>query len=128
MIQKGTVLVCADNSGASLLRCIGIIGGTYKYSAYPGDVIVVSVIASTTKKLGSKLKVAKGSVHRAVVVRTKHRLLRADGSTLSFDSNAAVLINKSYEPLGTRVFGAVPRELKEDGSFLKIISLAQEVL
>lgn len=122
MIQMKTNLEVADNSGARRVQCIKVIGGTHNNTARVGDIIVISV-----KDAMPKGKVKKGDVHRAVVVRTKKEIKRVDGSIIKFDTNAAVLINKQHEPIGTRVFGPVPRELRAK-NFMRIISLAPEVL
>lgn len=122
MIQMQSTLSVADNSGARSVMCIKVLGGSHRRTASVGDVIVVSV-----KDAIPRARVKKGSVHRAVIVRTAKDIRRADGSTIKFDGNAAVLINKSGEPLGTRVFGPVVRELRIKG-YMKIISLAPEVL
>ena len=122
MIQLRTRLQAADNSGARELMCIKVMGGTRRRYAGVGDVIVVSI-----KEAAPRAKVKKGDVHRAVIVRTAKDIHRADGSTIRFDGNAAVLINDQGEPIGTRVFGPVARELREK-RFMKIISLAPEVL
>ncbi len=122
MIQMKTNLEVADNSGARKVQCIKVIGGTHHNTARVGDVIVISV-----KDAMPKGKVKKGDVHRAVVVRTKKEIKRVDGSIIKFDTNAAVLINKQHEPIGTRVFGPIPRELRAK-NFMRIISLAPEVL
>jgi large subunit ribosomal protein L14 len=122
MIQMQTRLDVADNSGAKEVMCIKVLGGSKRRVAGVGDVIVVSI-----KEAAPKGKVKKGDVHRAVVVRTAAPVRRADGSVIRFDSNAAVLINKNQEPIGTRIFGPVVRELRSTGH-MKIISLAPEVL
>lgn len=122
MIQMQTRLEVADNSGAKSVMCIKVLGGSKRRFAGVGDVIVVSV-----KEAQPKGRVKKGDVHRAVVVRTAKDIRRADGSVIRFDSNAAVLINKNEEPIGTRIFGPVVRELRSTGH-MKIISLAPEVL
>ena len=122
MIQMTTVLDVADNSGAKKVACIKVLGGTKKRYATIGDVIVVSV-----KEAQPRARVKKGDVHRAVIVRTKKDVRRPDGSVIRFDTNAAVLVNKNEEPIGTRIFGPVVRELRSKG-FMKIISLAPEVL
>lgn len=124
MIQMQTVLEVADNSGAQNVTCIKVLGGSHRMIAELGDVIVVSV--SSIKKGASGIKVKKGTVQRAVIVRTKSSVKRVDGGTIKFDDNAVVLINKQNEPIGSRVFGPVARELRK--KFLKIISLAAEVL
>lgn len=123
MIQMETVLQAGDNSGAKKLKCFKVIGGSKKKYASVGDVIVVSI-----KEAIANSKVAKGSVHKAVVVRTKKEVKRKDGSTIRFDENAAVLIKgKDNEPVGTRIFGPVAREVRVKG-FGRIASLAPEVL
>jgi large subunit ribosomal protein L14 len=122
MIQQQTYLDVADNSGARKLMCIKVLGGTKRRAASIGDVIVVSV-----KESIPGASVSKGDVMRAVVVRTKKALRRRDGSYIKFDRNAAVLLNNQNEPVGTRVFGPIARELR-DKKFMKIISLAPEVL
>jgi len=122
MIQMQTNLDVADNSGARRVQCIKVLGGSHRRYASVGDIIVVSV-----KEAQPRTKVKKGDVHRAVIVRTKKDVRRADGSVIRFDSNAAVLINKNAEPIGTRIFGPVVRELRGKG-YMKIISLAPEVL
>jgi large subunit ribosomal protein L14 len=122
MIQMQTRLDVADNSGAKQVMCIKVLGGSKRRTAGVGDVIVVSV-----KEAQPKGRVKKGDVHRAVVVRTAKDIRRPDGSVIRFDSNAAVLINKNEEPIGTRIFGPVVRELRQSGH-MKIISLAPEVL
>lgn len=122
MIQQQTYLDVADNSGARKLMCIKVLGGTKRRTASIGDVIVVSV-----KESIPGASVNKGDVMKAVVVRTKKALRRKDGSYIKFDRNAAVLLNNANEPVGTRVFGPIARELR-DRKFMKIISLAPEVL
>ncbi len=122
MIQQQSNLEVADNSGARRVMCIKVIGGSQRRYASVGDVIVVSV-----KDAIPRGKVKKGEVHRAVIVRTKRDIQRADGSIIRFDKNAAVLINKENEPIGTRIFGPVTRELRAK-QFMKIVSLAPEVL
>jgi large subunit ribosomal protein L14 len=122
MIQTETTLKVADNSGAKLLLCIKVLGGSKRRYASVGDVIIVSV-----KEAIPNSKVNKGSVMRAVIVRTAKELRRADGSFIKFDDNSAVLINQQNEPIGTRIFGPVARELRAK-KFMKIISLAPEVL
>ena len=122
MIQAQSVLEVADNSGARKVMCIKVLGGSHRRYASVGDVIVCSV-----KEAMPASKVKKGSVVRAVVVRTAKELSRADGSYIRFDSNGAVLINKDNEPVGTRIFGPIARELRAK-QFMKIISLATEVL
>ena len=122
MIQQETKLLAADNSGAKKLYCIKVLGGTRKRYATIGDIIVVSV-----KEAIPNSKVKKGDVMRAVVVRTKKEIRRPDGSYIKFDDNSAVLINAAREPIGTRIFGPVARELRAK-KFMKIISLAPEVL
>ena len=122
MIQISTNLDVADNSGARRVSCIKVLGGSKRKVASVGDVIVVSV-----KEAIPRGRVKKGDVHRAVIVRTKKEIRRVDGSAIRFDSNAAVLINKDGEPIGTRIFGPVTRELRAK-NYMKIISLAPEVL
>jgi len=122
MIQQETVLQVADNSGARRVACIRVLGGSRRRYASIGDVIVVSV-----KDAIANGRVKKGEVRRAVVVRTKKQVLRSDGSYIRFDDNAAVLIDNAREPVGTRIFGPVARELRAQ-KFMKIISLAPEVL
>ena len=122
MIQMQTKLDVADNSGARLLQCIKVLGGSKRKTASVGDVIVVSI-----KEAIPRGRVKKGDVHRAVIVRTSKEVKRNDGTCISFDKNAAVLVNKSNEPIGTRIFGPVTRELRGK-RFMKIVSLAPEVL
>jgi large subunit ribosomal protein L14 len=122
MIQMQTNLDVADNSGARRVQCIKVLGGSKRKTATIGDVIVVSI-----KDAIPRGKVKKGEVHRAVIVRTAREIRRADGSAIRFDRNAAVLITKQDEPIGTRIFGPVTRELRAR-KFMKIISLAPEVL
>lgn len=122
MIQNETVLEVADNSGARKVLCIKVLGGSKRRYARVGDVIVVAV-----KDAAPGGKVKKGEVQRAVVVRTAKEFRRADGSSIRFDENAAVLLTKNGEPVGTRIFGPVTRELRNKG-YMKIISLAPEVL
>ena len=122
MIQMTSVLDVADNSGAKKIMCIRVLGGTRRKYASIGDVIVVSV-----KEAIPNAKVKKGEVAKAVIVRTKKEVSRQDGSYIRFDTNSAVLVDKDNEPVGTRIFGPVARELRER-NFMKIISLAPEVL
>ena len=122
MIQMQSRLAVADNSGAQQVQCIKVLGGSHRQSASIGDIIVVSV-----KKALPRGKVKKGSVQKAVIVRTSYDVSREDGSVIRFDNNACVLLNAAKEPIGTRIFGPVPRELRGQG-FMKIISLAPEVL
>ena len=122
MIQMQTNLEVADNSGARRVQCIKVLGGSKRKVAGVGDVIVVSV-----KEAIPRGRVKKGDVHRAVIVRTSKEIRRTDGSSIRFDRNAAVLINKQGEPIGTRIFGPVTRELRGK-KFMKIISLAPVVL
>ena len=122
MIQMQTKLDVADNSGARLLQCIKVLGGSKRKTASVGDVIVVSI-----KEAIPRGRVKKGDVHRAVIVRTSKEVKRNDGTCIRFDKNAAVLVNKSNEPIGTRIFGPVTRELRGRGQ-MKIISLAPEVI
>ena len=122
MIQMQTNLLAADNSGAKRLQCIKVLGGSKRRYAGLGDVIVVSV-----KEAIPNSKVKKGSVMKAVIVRTAKETRRVDGSYIRFDDNSAVLINQANEPVGTRIFGPVARELREK-NYMKIISLAPEVV
>jgi large subunit ribosomal protein L14 len=122
MIQQESRLKVADNSGAKEILCIRVLGGTGRRYAHVGDVIV-----ATVKDANPTGNFKKKSVVKAVVVRTKNQIKRKDGSTISFDDNAAVIINDDKTPKGTRVFGPVPRELRDLG-YAKIISLAPEVL
>lgn len=122
MIQQESVLEVADNSGARKVACIRVLGGTRRRYASIGDIIVVSVKDATPNA-----RVKKGEVRRAVVVRTKKNIGRRDGSYIKFDDNAAVLIDANREPVGTRIFGPVARELRAR-RFMRIISLAPEVL
>jgi large subunit ribosomal protein L14 len=122
MIQTESVLQVADNSGARRVKCIKVLGGSKRRYARVGDLIVVAV-----KEAMPGGKVKKGEVQRAVVVRTAKEFRRADGSSIRFDENAAVLLTKQGEPMGTRIFGPVTRELRSKG-YMKIISLAPEVL
>jgi large subunit ribosomal protein L14 len=122
MIRVQTVLDVADNSGAKVVQCIKVLGGSRRRYAQLGDVIVVSV-----KEALPDSKVKKGETARAVVVRTKREWRRADGSYIKFDSNSAVIIGAQSEPIGTRIFGPVARELRNK-KFMKIVSLAPEVL
>lgn len=122
MIQMQTNLEVADNSGARRVQCIKVLGGSGRKIASVGDVIVVSV-----KEAIPRGKVKKGDVYRAVIVRTAKEIHRQDGTAIRFDKNAAVLLNKQNEPIGTRIFGPVTRELRAR-NFMKIVSLAPEVL
>ncbi len=122
MIQEQTRLTAADNSGAQKMMCIRILGGTKRKYASVGDIIVVTVKSAIP---GAAVK--KGTVHKAVVVRTKKEIKRLDGSYIRFDENAAVILDNQGEPRGTRIFGPVARELR-DKKFMKIVSLAPEVL
>jgi ribosomal protein L14, bacterial/organelle len=122
MIQMQTMLDAADNSGARRLMCIKVIGGSRRRYARIGDVIKVSI-----KEAIPRGKVKKGEIYNAVVVRTRNGVRRPDGSLIRFDSNAAVLLNNQFQPIGTRVFGPVTRELRTE-RFMRIVSLAPEVL
>lgn len=122
MIQMRTVLDVADNSGAKRVMCIKVLGGSYRRYATLGDIIVVSI-----REALPEAKVKKGDVKRAVIVRVKKETRRLDGTYIKFDENSAVLINEQGEPIGTRIFGPVARELRAK-KFMKIISLAPEVL
>lgn len=122
MIQSETILEVADNSGARKVQCIKVLGGSRRRYAHIGDVIRVTV-----KEAMPRSRVRKGQLLRAVVVRTKKGVRRQDGSVIRFDQNAAVLVNETKEPIGTRIFGPVTRELRAR-EFMRIISLAPEVL
>lgn len=122
MIQMESVLDVADNSGAKRVKCIKVLGGSKRKYATVGDIIAVSV-----KDAAPNGKVKKGQVARAVIVRTRKEIRRRDGSYIRFDTNSAVLINKDNEPVGSRIFGPVARELRAK-QFMKIVSLAPEVL
>lgn len=122
MIQTESVLDVADNSGARRVKCIKVLGGSKRKYARLGDIIAVAVRDAMPNG-----KVKKGTLHRAVVVRTRKELRRVDGTYIRFDTNSAVLINKDNEPIGTRIFGPVARELRAR-RFMKIVSLAPEVL
>jgi large subunit ribosomal protein L14 len=122
MIQLKSVLDVADNSGAKKVVCVKVLGGSRRRYASVGDVIVVAVREAIPNS-----KIAKGSVHKAVIVRTAKSVSREDGSFIRFDDNSAVLINANQEPIGTRIFGPVARELRGK-RFMKIVSLAPEVL
>ena len=122
MIQMQSKLKVADNSGAKRVQCIKVLGGSKRKTAGIGDIIVVSI-----KEAMPKAKIKKGEVAKAVIVRTIHKIGRSDGSYVRFDENAAVLINANKEPIGTRIFGPVARELRSR-RFVKIISLAPEVV
>jgi len=121
MIQMQTNLDVADNSGARRVQCIKVLGGSKRMTAGIGDIIVVSV-----KEAIPRGRVKKGDIHKAVIVRTAKEVRRDDGTAIRFDRNAAVLINNQQEPIGTRIFGPVTRELRQK-QFMKIISLAPEV-
>lgn len=121
MIQMQSILTVADNTGARQVMCIKVLGGSHRRYAHIGDVIKVSI-----KDAIPRSKVTKGAVMNAVIVRTRKGVRRVDGSLIRFDENAAVLLNNQLEPIGTRIFGPVTRELRE--RFMKIISLAPEVL
>ena len=122
MIQMQSILQVADNSGAKKVMCIKVLGGSHRRYAGIGDIIKVSI-----KDAIPRGKVKKGDVYNAVIVRTAHGVRRADGSKIRFDGNAAVLLNNKPDPIGTRIFGPVTRELRGE-KFMKIISLAPEVL
>tara|TARA_A100001035_G_C27632051_1_gene430488 strand:- start:167 stop:535 length:369 start_codon:yes stop_codon:yes gene_type:complete len=122
MIQMQSTLNIADNSGAKSVQCIKVLGGSKRKSASIGDLIVITV-----KDAIPRGKVKKGEIHKAVIVRTAKEIYRNDGSSIKFDNNSAVLINNNGEPLGTRIFGPVTRELRSK-KYMKIISLAPEVL
>ena len=122
MIQMQTKLDVADNSGARRVQCIKVLGGSRRRVASVGDTIIVSVKSATPRG-----RVRKGDVHKAVIVRTAQAIHRADGSSIRFDRNAVVLVNKQGEPVGTRIFGPVVRELRAR-QYMKIVSLAPEVI
>ncbi len=122
MIQQQSYLNVADNSGAKVLMCIRVLGGSTRRYGYPGDVIV-----ATVKEALPRSKVKKGDIVKAVIVRTAYPVRRPDGSYIKFDENSAVVVNNLMEPVGTRVFGPVARELRAK-RFMKILSLAPEVL
>lgn len=122
MIQMQSSLEVADNSGARRVECIKVLGGSHKRYAGIGDIIKVTI-----KEAAPRGKVKKGTVHNAVIVRTRKGVRRPDGSLIRFDENAAVLLNQAEQPIGTRIFGPVTRELRSE-KFMKIISLAPEVL
>jgi large subunit ribosomal protein L14 len=122
VIQMQTILESADNSGAKKIQCIKVLGGSHRRYAGVGDIIKVSV-----KDAIPRGRVKKGDVYNAVVVRTAKGVRRPDGSIIRFDTNAAVLLNAKLEPIGTRIFGPVTRELRGD-KFMKIVSLAPEVI
>lgn len=121
MIQMQTKLNVADNSGAKIVQCIKVLGGSHRNSAGVGDLIKISV-----KEVLPTSKIKKGSVHTAVIVRSKYTICRKDGSSISFDTNAVVILDGGKQPVGTRIFGPIPREIRKD--FPKIVSLAEEVL
>lgn len=121
MIQMQTLLDAADNSGAKRVMCIKVLGGSHRRYAGIGDIIKVSV-----KEANPRGRIKKGDVYSAVVVRTKRGVRRPDGSLIKFDSNAVVILNAQLQPVGTRIFGPITRELREN--YMKIISLAEEVL
>jgi len=122
MIQMETILDVADNSGAKKVKCIKVLGGSRRRYARIGDIIVVAVQSADPKG-----KVKKGEIAKAVVVRTRKTTMRKDGSAIRFDNNSAVLLNNQLQPIGTRIFGPVARELRAR-KFMRIISLAPEVL
>jgi large subunit ribosomal protein L14 len=122
MILPKTILEVADNTGAKRVSCVKVLGGSRRRYASVGDTIVVSIKEATPSS-----KIAEGSVHKAVVVRTRSKVTRGDESSIRFDQNSAVLVNQSGDPIGTRIFGPVARELRSK-KFMKIISLAPEVL
>ncbi|MBY8966700.1 50S ribosomal protein L14 [Algiphilus sp.] len=121
MIQQESTLLAADNSGAKMVQVIRVVGSTGRRYAHVGDVVKVTV-----KDAIPRGKVKKGDVHKAVIVRTRHPVRRPDGSAIRFDTNAAVLLDNNGNPIGTRIFGPVTRELRE--KYMRIISLAPEVL
>ncbi|MFH0912203.1 MAG: 50S ribosomal protein L14 [Patescibacteria group bacterium] len=122
MIQEGTRVKVADNTGAKEVQCFKVLGGSRRRYAYVGDVVIASVKEANPRGL-----VKKKEIVRAILVRQKHKMRRRDGSYVSFDENAVVLVNKDKTPRGTRIFGPVARELRE-GGYMKIISLAPEVV
>ncbi|MAE74518.1 MAG: 50S ribosomal protein L14 [Bdellovibrionaceae bacterium] len=122
MIQMQTRMKVADNSGAREVQCVKVLGGSKRRTASVGDIVVVSI-----KDAAPNSKVKKGDVAKAVIVRSIHKIRRPDGSYIRFDENSAVLVNQNKEPIGTRIFGPVARELRAK-QFVKIISLAPEVL
>ncbi len=122
MIQERSIIKVADNSGAKIIRCFRVLGGTRRRYAKVGDLIVASVQVAEPRK-----SVKKKDIVKAVIVRTKNPIRRNDGSYVRFDENAAVLINEKKEPISTRVFGPMPRELKEKG-FEKIVTMAEEIV
>ncbi len=122
MLQERSIIKIADNSGAKTVRCFRVLGGSRKRYAYLGDVIVASVQAAEPRK-----EVKKKDIVKALIVRTRHPLRRPDGSVLRFDENAAVLINEKSEPRSTRIFGPIPREIKEKG-FEAVFGMAEEVV
>lgn len=122
MIQMETVLDVADNSGAKTVKCIKVLGGSKRRYASIGDVIVIAVQTALPNA-----KIKKGEVHKAVIVRTRKETMRGDGTVIRFDTNSAVLINAQLQPIGTRIFGPVARELRNK-NFMRIVSLAPEVL
>lgn len=122
MLQMESVADVADNSGAKSVKVIKVLGGSHRMVASIGDIVVVSIQSAIPRG-----KIKKGDVHRAVIVRVKKEINRKDGSLIRFDKNAVVLLNKQNEPMGTRIFGPVTRELRDIG-FMKIVSLAPEVL
>ena len=122
MIQTQTILEVADNSGGKKIMCIRVLGGSKRKYGYVGDLIVASV-----KEAAPNSKIKKGTVVKAVIVRTKREIVRSDGSMIKFDSNSAVIVNEVKEPVGTRIFGPVARELRAK-KYMKIISLAPEVV
>ena len=122
MLQMESKAAVADNSGAKIVKVIKVLGGSHRHVASIGDVVVVSIQSAIPRG-----KVKKGDVHRAVIVRVAKEINREDGSSIRFDKNAVVLLNKQNEPIGTRIFGPVTRELRNTG-FMKIVSLAPEVL
>jgi len=125
MIQPNSRLKIADNSGAKSVMCFKVLGGSKRRYAGVGDIVVVSIKSALPTS-----KVKKGTVHKAVIVRTKNPIKRKDGSYIRFDDNAAVLLGNNFEPVGTRIFGPIAREIRTAGKegFMKIISLAPEVL
>lgn len=122
-----SILNVADNSGAKSVMCIKVLGGSKRFIAHTGDIICVSVKEMLSSKLNKNPKVSKGKIYKGVIVRCRSKISRKDGTFLNFNENAVVLINEQKEPIGTRINGPVPRELR-NANFTKIISLAPEVI
>ncbi len=122
MIQEGTILKIADNSGAKIVRCFRVLGGTRKHYARIGEIVVASVQVAEPRK-----QIKKKEIVKALIVRTRAQMRRPDGSYIRFDDNAAIILDAKKEPKGTRIFGPIPRELKDMG-YGKVVSLAQEIV